>query len=101
MAIEVRTVFIAKTTVITYVYVKDEYEVLTDASSVLMTIIDPDGTTQVDGEAMTKQSTGIYTYDYKTTIDTQKGLWRQQVEVIDGTGVEARTSMDSHSFWIT
>ena len=41
---------------------------LTDPdTSMKITIVDPEGTTAVDGVAMTKDSTGTYHYDYTTS----------------------------------
>lgn len=63
-----------------------------DPTAITITIIDPDGTTQVDEVAMTKSATGIYYYDYHkgTSSDAMDtGRWRGYVKIVEGTGVTA------------
>jgi len=100
MPIEVITEFIAKTTVRVLAYVYDDAGNLVDPTSIKVTITDPDGTKKVDGVAMTKGDTGIYSYYYKTTTSTTKDWWTGEVEVIDGTGEAAKTSLGTFSFRI-
>ena len=47
----------------------------------------------VDG----KLEDGIYEHYYNTTVDSAKGWWQGLVEVIDGTGDTARTSIGNYS----
>ena len=99
MAIEVIVEFIASATVRVVAYVYDDDDVLTDpATSITISIYDPDGTAQVDGAAMTKTATGVYEYYYQTTSSTDKGWWHGNVTVVDGEGEEAKTSIGSFSF---
>jgi len=51
-----------------------------DSGFPLITIIDPDGTTQVDGVAMSKRATGKFDYEYTIPADGE-GLWRGYVDV--------------------
>lgn len=99
--IEVITEFIAKATVRVIAYVYDDDGNLVDpTTSIKVSIWDPDDVNQVDGAAMTKSATGVYEYYYKTTSSTTKGWWRGEVEVIDGTGEGAKTSMGAFPFRI-
>mgnify|MGYP001069545197 CR=1 FL=1 len=47
----------------------------------------------VDG----KVEDGIYEHFYNTTVDSAKGYWQGLVEVIDGEGDTARTSIGNYS----
>jgi len=76
---------------------------LTNPTSVEISIIDPDGTTQVDAGSMTQynSNTGIYEYLYHkgtTTAAMDTGIWRIEVDVIDGTGASAVISPFNSSF---
>ena len=44
-----------------------------------------------------KVEDGIYEHYYNTTVDSAKGWWQGTVEVIDGTGDTARTSIGNYS----
>lgn len=106
MGIEVISEFIAKATVRTIAYIYNDAGVLVDplsGGSIKISIWDPDGGDPVvDGIAMTKQDsvTGVYEYYYKTTASSKKGWWRGEVDVIDGTGEDAKTSIGNFSFRI-
>jgi hypothetical protein len=99
MGIEVVIEFLASATVriITYVYTDDD-ELTDPTTSIKVTIYDPNGDKQVDGDDMTQSDTGIYEYYYQTTSSTDKGWWHGNVVVVDGTGDEAKTSVGSFSF---
>jgi hypothetical protein len=65
-----------------------ETDALTDpATSIKITVTDPDGTAQVDAQDMTKLSTGIYSYDYTTQSDDTIGWWIVVVTATDTTKV--------------
>ena len=99
MAIDVITEFIAKATVRVRAYVYDDDGDLVDATgSIKAIIIDPDGTTQVDSVAMTKNATGVYDYLYNTTTSSTTGYWRGEVVVVDGSGGTAKTSVATFGF---
>ena len=85
MAIKVITDFIRKATVRTICYVYDDDEALVDATSVSISIKDPDGTVQIDGTAMTKASTGTYEYYYTTTTSSIRGAWQIECDILDGS----------------
>jgi len=44
-----------------------------------------------------KMEDGIYEHFYNTTVDSAKGYWQGTVEVVDGTGDTARTSIGHYS----
>lgn len=101
--INVQIEFIAKTTVRVIAYVYDDDGALVDpVTSIKVTITDPNGDVQVDEEAMTQQDsvTGVYEYYHKTEAAATKGQWTGEVEVIDGSGAGAKTSMGTFEFRI-
>jgi uncharacterized protein YfaS (alpha-2-macroglobulin family) len=69
-----------------------------DPSTTLITIEKPDGTTAVDGTAMTKSETGSYYYDYTLTSDAtgQVGAYHYKVEC---TGSGGRITIKRSSFY--
>lgn len=85
MAIRVQTEFIRKGTVRIIVYVYDDDEALVDATSVDISIIDPDGTIVVDETAMTKTATGTYEYYYTTTTSVDEGNYQIECDITDGS----------------
>jgi hypothetical protein len=102
MAIKVVTRFIDKDTVFirAYTYLSTT-DVLDDPTAVTIDIYDPDGTKQVDAEAMTKSDTGIYDYYYNmgaTPSSMAKGKWRGEVRAADGTGDSTVNSYGNFSF---
>jgi len=99
--IDVVIEFLAKSTIRILAYIYDDSDSLVDpTTSILISIYDPDGEKIVNGVAMTLVSTGIYEYYYKTTADTDKGWWRGEIEVIDGTDPDDKTSIGTFSFRI-
>lgn len=98
MAIEVVNEYVAGETVRIRVYIYDDDGDLVDPTSVKCTIIDDDGTTQVDAQDMTQDVAGVYDYYYNTTTSSATGWWRGQVDVVDGTGGDARTSIAAFGF---
>ena len=98
--VQVITEFTAGASIRTIVYVYDDDDALTEPTSVLITWVDKDGDTQVDQEEIVvtgKIEAGIYEHFYNTTADSAKGWWQGLVEVIDGTGDTARTSIGNYS----
>ena len=85
MAILVQSKFIRKGTVRTIVYVYDDDEALVDATSVDISIKDPDGTMVVDETAMTKTSTGVYEHFYTTTTSVIIGNYQVECDITDGS----------------
>jgi len=55
-----------------------------DAGFPTITIIDPDGTTKVTAQAMTKRATGKYDYEYEIPASSE-GLWRGYADTENGS----------------
>jgi uncharacterized protein YfaS (alpha-2-macroglobulin family) len=71
------------------VEVTDTNGALINATSIVITIIDPEGTEQVSAAAMTNDSTGKYHYDYLIAADAEKGEWQTEVKAVKGfTAIE-------------
>lgn len=62
-------------------YLYDENDALTNAATVTITIKDPEGTTIIDGESMTNDAIGTYSYNYDLASDAEIGLWKIIVTV--------------------
>lgn len=104
MSIEIITEFPTNASVRTWAYVnKNEPSdnSLTDPTAIVCSVIDPDGTTQADAEAMSKSAIGVYYHDYHlgtTAVAMDKGRWRGEVKVTDGSGATAIISVTPFSF---
>ncbi len=87
MAIRVVSEFIRKATVRILVYVYDDDGDLADATSVNISIIDPDGTVVVDGATtdMTWTATGTYEYFYITTTSVVEGDYQIECDIVDSS----------------
>ena len=72
-------------------------EALADATGVTISIVDPDGTVQVNASAMSKTATGVYEYYYDTTSSSVAGEWR--IEVISTNS--SRTSYHHGHFTLS
>ena len=104
MSIEIITEFLTNSSVRTWAYVnKNEPSdnSLTDPTSIVCSIYDPDGATQADEEAMSKSAIGVYYHDYHVGVSAaamDKGRWRGEVKVTDGSGATAVISVTPFSF---
>ncbi len=86
MAITVVTEFLQGTTVRVRAFIYDDDGDLVDpTTSVKLDLWDSAGTKQVDNQAMTKDSTGIYEYYYNTTTSSAEGSWRGVIWAVDGS----------------
>ena len=85
MAIKVQTEFVRRGTVRVICYVYDDDEALVAATSVAISIVDPDGTVVVDEVSMTATATGTYEYYYTTTITVDEGNYQIEVDILDGS----------------
>ncbi len=83
MAILVKSEYIRKETPRIIVYVMDDDEALVDATSVDISIRDPDGTLVVDEQAMTKTATGVYEYFLLTTTSFVEGNYQLEADITD------------------
>lgn len=72
-------------------------DALADPTSITVTLVDADGTKQVDALSMTYADIGIYDYYYNTDSDSAEGWWNGEVWTIDGTGLNAKSSHESFS----
>ena len=66
------------------VEVRDKDRILTDPDTIVITIIDPEGTTKADAQAMTKATTGKYSYDYLIAADAVTGKWETEIKAVKG-----------------
>jgi hypothetical protein len=92
MDIETITRYIARATVRTVVFVRDDDRALVDPTSIFITWTDPNDLKVVDQENIISSgrlSQGIYEHYYRTTINSPKGYWRGLAEIIDGSGPTA------------
>lgn len=90
--------FLAGATIWVRAYVYDSDGDLVDpTTSIKVTLVDADGTTQVDAQAMAQAGTGIYDYYYTTESDCAEGWWNGEVWTVDGSGDTAKTSSESFS----
>jgi uncharacterized protein YfaS (alpha-2-macroglobulin family) len=65
-----------------------ETNALTDpATSINMTIYQPDKTEAQASVAMTKISTGLYRYNYTIASDADLGIWKAEAKATNGTPV--------------
>ena len=83
MAIKVMTEYVRKATVRILAYVYDDDEALVAATSVAISIVDPDGTVVVDEAAMTATATGVYEYYYTTTTSVDEGNYQIECDILD------------------
>ena len=67
---------------------------------VTVTVIDSEGTTQVDAVAMSTSVTGTYTYEYNLGATAAKGWWRTQTKAQEGTGDTARYVIQNGGFTV-
>ena len=85
MAILVQTEFVRKSTVRIIVYIYDDDEALVAATSVAVSIIDPDGTVVEDETNMPATATGVYEYYYTTTTAVIEGDYQIECDILDGS----------------
>ena len=92
MAIRVVSEYIRKDTVRVIVYIYDDDEALVDATSVDISIVDPDGdiavnasAVSVDEVAMTWTATGTYEYYYTTLTSILEGDYQIECDITDGS----------------
>jgi uncharacterized protein YfaS (alpha-2-macroglobulin family) len=101
--VKVITCFLEGDTVWILTFVRDEDKTYIDPTSIKVSIYDPDGSTKVDAQAMTKyeSETGIYEYYYhkgESAEAMDKGIWRGIVKVRDGSGDDAKITSAPFSF---
>jgi uncharacterized protein YfaS (alpha-2-macroglobulin family) len=57
---------------------------LVDPDTIVITIVDPEGTTKIDAQSMMKDGTGEYRYDYLLAVDAEVGKWETEVKAVKG-----------------
>lgn len=72
-----------------------ERALVNPTTSITITIKDPTGTTMVDAQAMTNDSTGKYHYDYAIPADATTGEWNTEVTASSG-----KPSIEQHKFTV-
>ena len=85
MSIRVQTEFVRKGTIRVICYVYDDDEALVAATSVTISIMDPDGTAVVNEVAMTASATGVYEYYYTTSTSVVEGNYQIECDILDGS----------------
>ncbi len=92
MAILVKSEYIRKDTVRILVYVYDDDEALVDATTVDISIVDPNGDIAVNASSvsvteigMTKTATGVYEYFYTTSTSVIEGDYQIECDITDGS----------------
>ncbi|MFA5377314.1 MAG: hypothetical protein WC455_16305 [Dehalococcoidia bacterium] len=98
MAIEVRHEFILPETVKITAAIYNDSDALVNPTGVTITITSPTGVVVVNDVAMTNDSTGIYTYLFRTTISTTNGQYTEKVTATDGAGALAIITMGTDTF---
>ncbi len=61
-----------------------------------ITLIDPNGTTQVTAAAMTKETSGVYSYEYVTPANGALGAWSAEVDTTDPLGNAAGSASQAN-----
>lgn len=70
-------------------HVTDVSNSLIDPDTIVITIIDSENTKKVDAQAMTKDVTGKYHYDYLIPTDAMVGKWTTEIKATKGfTAIE-------------
>lgn len=64
-------------------------------SAVVVTLIDPTGTTKVDAQSASTDVTGTYYYDYSVAADAETGFWRYNFK---STSSDSRVSIEKEDF---
>ncbi len=101
MAIQEQDSFTQGETVTILAYCKNrDTGVLEDPTAVEYSLEDSEGTLQINLQAMTKSSTGIYVYYYTLATNAALGKWKSQVKTTDGAGGSAKTTIVPDTFTV-
>lgn len=65
-------------------------------TSTKITVLDPDGTVEVNAQDMTESSTGVFYYDWQSESDDATGDYKVRVTSVDGT--KTSIEVDTSSF---
>ncbi len=70
-------------------HVTDVSKTLIDPDTIVITIIDSENSKKVDTQAMTKDVTGKYYYNYLIPTDAVVGVWTTEIKAVKGfTAIE-------------
>lgn len=89
------TVYQTTETITLKATITDSAGAAADPTTVVISVMKPDGTLDVDGVAMTKDLVGSYHYDY--TIPSDIGTYKSQVTA---TGSAGRTTVEPNRFLV-
>jgi len=78
--------FTVGTTVRISAEMRDSSNVLTDVSSAVVYVTDPDGTVKVSAGVMSKESTGKYYYNWQSAESDDKGMYKVKVKATAADG---------------
>ena len=71
------------------VEVRDVDGILVDPDTIVITIHNAAGITEIDEQAMSKDTTGKYYYDYLLAADALGGEWTTEIKAVKGfTAIE-------------
>jgi uncharacterized protein YfaS (alpha-2-macroglobulin family) len=85
-------------TVECYAEVKTQAGAYVDPTSIVVTILDPNGVAKVTAQAMTKLEVGKYAYYYTVPADGGYGWWVDYATITDGSGAGAKVTMPQGQF---
>jgi hypothetical protein len=91
-------VFIRGNTIEIWAYFKRKAVYVSPDQGVTLTVIDPEGTTKVDAQAMTPSETGKFYYHYTPADDAELKWWRYWCKGQDGTLTSAKYGRANGSF---
>lgn len=66
------------------VEVRTNAGVLMDPDTIVISVVDPEGAEKITDQAMTKDATGEYHYDYLLAADALVGKWKTEVKAVKG-----------------
>lgn len=89
------TVYQTTETITLEATITDSAGAAVDPTTVVISVMKPDGTLDVDGVAMTKDSVGSYHYDY--TIPSDVGTYKSQVKA---TGATSKVTVEPDTFLV-
>ena len=64
---------------------RDNDDVLFDPTSIKVTITDPTGVVKVTEQDMTRDGTGLYSYQYSTLITSELGIWSVRYKAVSAS----------------
>ncbi len=87
------TFYLGKSTVRRWTRIRNKYGTLIDPNTITSEILDPNGTSKTSG-TMTKDSEGVYYYDYNLDGTDLPGIWKSVVTSIDESNKKTTTVLE-------